>query len=114
MTTTGDVAKGILIFCCGYFIFLMIAQAITGQTALTVFMLVGFVIPLSIVAYGYVKDKKRQKEFIEKLCTGQSLNGALRNQVPAMAISAQLSFYMSCHFFKNSRDWIVGLILHKY
>jgi hypothetical protein len=39
MTTTGDVAKSILIFCCGYFIFLMIGQAITGQTALTVFML---------------------------------------------------------------------------
>jgi hypothetical protein len=61
MTTTGDVVKGILIFCCGYFIFLIVAQAITGQTALTVFMLVGFVIPLSIVAYGTSKIQRGKK-----------------------------------------------------
>ncbi len=58
MTTTGDVAKGILIFCCGYFVLIMIVQATTGQTVLAMFMLVGFMIPLSIVIYGYVKDKR--------------------------------------------------------
>ncbi|MGD0646317.1 MAG: hypothetical protein ABSA75_15605 [Candidatus Bathyarchaeia archaeon] len=58
MSTTGDVAKGILIFCCAYFFLIMIGQALSGQTALAEFMLVGFMIPLSIVIYGYVKDKR--------------------------------------------------------
>ncbi len=57
MTTIGDVARAILIFCCGYFLFVVIVQAIAGQTALAVFMLVGFAVPLSIVVYGYLKDR---------------------------------------------------------
>jgi hypothetical protein len=61
MTTIGDVAKGILIFCCGYYLFLMITQAITGQTALAVLLLIGFMFPLSILVYGYVKDKRNKK-----------------------------------------------------
>ena len=61
MTTTGDVAKGILIFCCGYYIFLTIVQAITGQTALAVLMIVGFIFPLSILVYSYVKDKQNKQ-----------------------------------------------------
>jgi hypothetical protein len=61
MTTTGDVAKGILIFCCGYYIFLTITQAIAGQTALAVLLLIGFMFPLSILIYGYVKDKRSAK-----------------------------------------------------
>lgn len=61
MTTTGDVAKGILIFCCGYYLFLTVTQAITGQTALAVLLLIGFMFPLSILVYGYAKDKRNQK-----------------------------------------------------
>lgn len=61
MTTTGDVAKGILIFCCGYYLFLTITQAIAGQTALAVLLLIGFMFPLSILIYGYVKDKRSAK-----------------------------------------------------
>ncbi len=62
MTTTGDVAKGILIFCCGYFVLMMIWQAAAGQKALALFMLIGFMIPLSIIIYSYVKDKKVYKK----------------------------------------------------
>ena len=59
MTAIGEIAKAILIFCCGYFLLMAIGQAISGQMALAVFMLVGFSIPLSIVIFGYVKDKRK-------------------------------------------------------
>jgi hypothetical protein len=59
MTASGEIAKGILIFCCGYYLLMAIGQAISGQTALAAFMLVGFLIPLSIVTHGYVKDKRK-------------------------------------------------------
>jgi hypothetical protein len=61
MTTTGDVAKGILIFCCAYFDLILIVQAVQGRTALAVFMLVGLLIPISITIHGYVKDKSYKK-----------------------------------------------------
>jgi hypothetical protein len=61
MTTTGDVAKGILIFCCGYYLFLTITQAMMGQTALAVLLLIGFMLPLSILVYGYVKGKRNKE-----------------------------------------------------
>ena len=62
MTTTGDVAKAILIFCCGYYIFLTITQAIMGQTALAVLLLIGFMFPLSILIYSHIKDKQNKKK----------------------------------------------------
>ena len=64
MTTTGDVAKGILIFCCGYFVLIAIGQAMSGQTAIALFMLVGLMIPLSIVINDYLKDKRDKKSGI--------------------------------------------------
>jgi hypothetical protein len=62
MTTTGDVAKGILIFCCGYYVLILISQAAQGQIALAVFMLLGLLIPLSITIHGYKKDKTDKKK----------------------------------------------------
>ena len=62
MTTTGDVAKGILIFCCAYYVLVLIAQAAQGQTALAVFMLAGLLIPLSITIHSYKKDKTDKKK----------------------------------------------------
>jgi len=62
MTTSGDVAKGILIFCCVYYVLVLIAQAAQGQTALAVFMLAGLLIPLSITIHSYKKDKTDKKK----------------------------------------------------
>jgi hypothetical protein len=62
MTTTGGVTKGILIFSCAYFLFVLFVQAATGQTAMAVFMLVGFLVPLSFVICGYMQDKKDRKQ----------------------------------------------------
>jgi multisubunit Na+/H+ antiporter MnhB subunit len=60
MTTAVEVAKGILLFCCGYFLSIAIAQAMSGQLALAAFMLVGFSIPLTYFIYGYVKEKQEK------------------------------------------------------
>jgi hypothetical protein len=59
MTAMGDVAKGILIFCCGYFLLVATVQALSGQTMLAELMFAGFSIPLSMVIYGYIRDKKK-------------------------------------------------------
>ncbi len=58
MTKLGDVAKGVLIFCCGYYLLMAAGQAASGQTAIATFMFAGFLIPLSMVIHGHVKDKK--------------------------------------------------------
>jgi hypothetical protein len=60
MTTTGEVAKGILIFFCGCYLLMTLAQAVSGQLAFAAFLLAGFSIPLTYVIYGYVKDKTRK------------------------------------------------------
>lgn len=61
MSRFGEVSKGILIFACCYYLYIALIQAVTGQLALSLFMLVGFMIPFSYVAYGYFKGKKKTK-----------------------------------------------------
>jgi hypothetical protein len=58
VTITGDFAKGFVIVGCIAFLVLMIEFLIIGQTALAMLMLVGFMIPLSVFIYGYVKDRR--------------------------------------------------------
>jgi hypothetical protein len=65
MTTLDDVAKGILIFCCGYFLLIAIGQAMSGQTAIAIFMALGFIIPFSIVINGYIKEKRNKKNTLK-------------------------------------------------
>ncbi len=60
--TTGDVAKGILIFCCCYSAFAILIQALTGQTALAAFMVLGFIIPLAMIIHVHMQDKKDRKK----------------------------------------------------
>jgi membrane protein implicated in regulation of membrane protease activity len=57
VSRTGDVAKGFLIFFCGYFLVAAVGQAVLGQTAVAVFMFIGFSIPLLIVVGDYLKDR---------------------------------------------------------
>jgi hypothetical protein len=58
VTITGDFAKVFVIVGCIAFLVLMIEFLIIGQTALAMLMLVGFMIPLSVFIYGYVKDRR--------------------------------------------------------
>ena len=61
MTRLGDVAKGVLIFICGYYVLVMIANAVMGQLALSLLMLIGFIIPFSYITCQYAKDRKSKK-----------------------------------------------------
>jgi uncharacterized protein (DUF302 family) len=59
MTAIGDVAKGVLLTFIFFYILSMIGNAVFGNTALALFMLVGLVIPLSWLVYEYAKDKRK-------------------------------------------------------
>lgn len=61
MTIIGDFAKGFVIVWCIAFLFLTIEFLIMGQTALVAFMILGFIIPFSIVIYGYIKTNRDKK-----------------------------------------------------
>jgi hypothetical protein len=60
MTIIGDFAKGFIIVWCVAFIFLIIEFMIMGQTALAGFMTLGFLVPLSIVMYGYINNRDKK------------------------------------------------------
>lgn len=60
MTTLGDVAKGVLLWFIFFYVLAMIGNAVSGNTALSLFMLVGLVIPTAWLVYEYVKDKKEK------------------------------------------------------
>jgi hypothetical protein len=57
MTTTGDFVKGFLIVWCVAFLFLIIEFLIMGQATLAGFIVLGFMIPLSVLVYIYAKNK---------------------------------------------------------
>ncbi|MBT0159546.1 hypothetical protein G4O51_06140 [Candidatus Bathyarchaeota archaeon A05DMB-2] len=60
MTTIGDVAKGVLLWFIFFYVLAMIGNAVLGNTALSLFMLVGLVIPTAWLVYEFVKDKKEK------------------------------------------------------
>ena len=61
MTIIGVFVKGFIIVWCVALIFLIIEFIMIGQTALAGFMNLGFLVPLSIVIYGYIKDNRDKK-----------------------------------------------------
>lgn len=61
MTIIGDVAKGVLLWFIFFYVLAMIGNAVSGNTSLALFMLVGLVIPATWLAYEYVKDKRKKQ-----------------------------------------------------
>ena len=61
MTIIGNFAKGFIIVWCVAFIFLIIEFLAIGQAALAGFMNLGFLVPFSIVMYGYMKNNRDEK-----------------------------------------------------
>ena len=61
MTIIGSFAKGFIIVWCAALIFLIIEFLIIGQTALAEFINLGFLLPFSIVMYGYIKNNRDKK-----------------------------------------------------
>ena len=59
MTAIGDVAKGFLLFFVFFYVLAMIGNAVFGNTALALFMLVGLLIPLAWLVYEYAKNRRK-------------------------------------------------------
>jgi len=56
MGVSGDVAKGILIFAVAMWVFLILQFIVMNQISFALLLLVGLIIPLSIVALEYRKN----------------------------------------------------------
>jgi hypothetical protein len=56
MRVSGDVAKGILIFAVIAWVFLILQFTVMNQIAFALLLLVGLIIPLSLVAFEYRKN----------------------------------------------------------
>jgi hypothetical protein len=61
MAIIGDFARGFIIVWCAAFTFLIIEFLIMDQPALAGFMILGFLVPFSIVIYGYIKNTRDKK-----------------------------------------------------
>ena len=61
MTLIGDFAKGFLILIVAIWIFAIIGAFITGYTGLALLLTVGFIVPLSMIAYEYFQNREKQK-----------------------------------------------------
>jgi len=59
MGLIGDFAKGILILTVAYWIFLIIEFTAIGQTILALLLLIGLLIPSSMIIYEYKKFEKK-------------------------------------------------------
>jgi hypothetical protein len=56
MGVSGDVAKGILIFAVAMWVYLILQFIVMNQISFALLLLVGLIIPLSIVAFEYRKN----------------------------------------------------------
>lgn len=61
MAIIGDVAKAVLVWFVTFYVLSMIGTAVSGNTALALFMLIGLIIPATWLAYAYAKDRKKNR-----------------------------------------------------
>ena len=62
MTVLGDVAKGALLWFVFFYVLAMIGSAVSGNTVLALFMLVGLLVPAAWIIYGYDRDRRKTSE----------------------------------------------------
>ena len=60
MGLLGDFAKGFLIMTVVFWIFAIIEFIYIKQIALALLFLIGLIIPLSMIAYEYLKNRKKE------------------------------------------------------
>lgn len=60
MGLLGNFVQAILLITVACWILSILSLAITGQSFLAVLLLIGFIIPLSMIAYAYLKNRKRK------------------------------------------------------
>jgi hypothetical protein len=61
MGLLGDFVKGFLIMVGAYWIYLIINFIVIGQTGLALLFTIGLIPPLSMIAYEYLKIRKKGK-----------------------------------------------------
>jgi hypothetical protein len=61
MGLLGDFAKGFLLLTVAIWILAIAGAFITGYTALALHLTVGFIVPLSMIAYEYFQNRKKEK-----------------------------------------------------
>jgi len=61
MTLLGDFAKGFLILTVLFWVYLIIQFIVTGQIGLALLLIIGFIPPLSMIAFEYLKNRKKEK-----------------------------------------------------
>lgn len=60
MTLPGDFAKALLLSSVTIWIFAIIGAFITGYTGLALLLSIGFIMPLSMIAYEHLKNRKQK------------------------------------------------------
>jgi len=60
MGVLGDTVKGILILTAVIWVFAIFEFIKMNQIALAILFLIGFIIPLSMIAYAYLKNRRKQ------------------------------------------------------
>ncbi len=61
MGLLGDFVKGFLLMIGAYWIYLIINFIAIGQTGLALLFIVGFIPPFSMIAYEYLKNRKKER-----------------------------------------------------
>jgi len=61
MTLLGDFAKGFVIMTVVFWIFLIIEFVVMGQIGLALLLIIGFIPPISMIAFEYLKNRKKEK-----------------------------------------------------
>jgi len=61
MGLLGDIAKGILILTVAYWVFSIINFFLIGQAAIALLLLFVLMIPLSMIAHEYLKNRKKER-----------------------------------------------------
>ena len=61
MGLIGDFAKGFVIMTVVFWVFLIIEFIFMGQIAFAMLFLIGLIIPLSMITYEYLKNRKKER-----------------------------------------------------
>jgi hypothetical protein len=62
MGLLGDFAKGFVIMTVAFWVITIIWQIAIGQIALAMLLLIGLIIPLSMITYEYLKNRKKERQ----------------------------------------------------
>jgi hypothetical protein len=62
MGLLGDFAEGFVIMTVAFWVIAIIEQIAIGQIALAMLLLIGLIIPLFMITYEYLKNRKKERQ----------------------------------------------------